>query len=143
MGIQDHGEDWESCIQAFSYLTANIHPVFHVSQLKKHLSAKAVPQGNLPLVTDEGYTKTEPAQVLDTRALPRNDDILTQWKVQWQNLTEDQASWEDKLFIKATFPEFYNNTLRQWWPTHASSGQEAAQGGGGVVMNQNRHQSND
>jgi hypothetical protein len=110
--------------------------------LKKHLSAKAVPQGNLPLVTDEGYTKTEPAQVLDTRALPRNDDIVTQWKVQWQNLSEDQATWEDKLFIKATFPEFYN-TLRQWWPTHASSGQEAAQGGGGVVMNQNRHQSND
>jgi hypothetical protein len=111
--------------------SANIHLVFHVSQLKKHLGAKAIPQDNLPLVTDDGYIKTDPMQVLDTRALPRNDDIVTQWNVQWQNLSEDQATWEDKLFVKATFPKFYNKILQEWWPPTASSGQEVTQGGGG------------
>jgi hypothetical protein len=105
-----------------------------VSQLKKHLSGRAIPQDNLPLVTTDGYIKTDPVQVLDTRALPRNDGIVTQWKVQWSNLSVDQATWEDKLFIKARFPKFYNKTLIEWWPTTASSGQEATQAGG-VVMN--------
>jgi hypothetical protein len=111
-------------------LTSNIHLVFHVSQFKKHLGAKAIPQSNLPLVTQEGYIKTEPTEVLDTRALPRNDDIVTQWKIQWQNLSPDHATWEDKMFIKATFPDFYRNTIKSWWPDQASSGLEAAQGEG-------------
>jgi hypothetical protein len=55
----------------------DIHPVFHASQLKKHIGAKAVPQLDLPLVTLEGYIKTESQAVLDTRALPRRDEIVT------------------------------------------------------------------
>jgi hypothetical protein len=66
--------------------SADIHPIFHVSRLKKYLGAKAVPQSNLPLVTKDGYNKTELAEVLDTRALPRRDEVITQWKIKWQNL---------------------------------------------------------
>jgi hypothetical protein len=112
-------------------VSANIHPVFHVSQLKKHLGAKVVPRSNLPLVTKEGYLKTESVEVLDTRALSRNDNIVTQWRIKWHNLSKDQATWEDKLFIKATFPDFYNRIIREWWPPAASSGEEASQGGEG------------
>jgi hypothetical protein len=64
-------------------------------------------RGNLPLVTPEGYFKLEPIAVLDTRALPRKDEIVTQWRVQWQNFTKEQATWEDKLFIKSISPAFY------------------------------------
>jgi hypothetical protein len=123
--------------------TTEIHPVFHVSQLKKHMGPKAVPQANLPLVTSEGYIKSEPVAVLDTRALPRQDEIVTQWKIQWINLSADQAeivtqwinlsadqaTWEDTFFIKATFPKFYFKTLREWWPQNPSCGQELSQGG--------------
>jgi hypothetical protein len=49
--------------------TANIHHVFHVSQLKKHCGPKAAPQADLPLVTPKGYIKLEHIQVLETRAL--------------------------------------------------------------------------
>jgi hypothetical protein len=103
--------------------------VFHVDQLKKHIGPKVVPQDNLPLVTSDGYIKAEPVVVLDTRALPRHDEIVTQWKVQWINIPPDQAIWEDKLFIKATFPEFYHKTIREWWPKKNYRGQEFAQEG--------------
>jgi hypothetical protein len=62
--------------------SANIHLVFHVTQLKKHIGPKVVPQA----VTHEGYIKVIPVVVLDTRALPRGDKIITQWRVQWENL---------------------------------------------------------
>jgi hypothetical protein len=109
----------------------DIQPVFHVSQLKKHVGPKAVPQANLPMVTPEGYIKLAPVTVLDTRALPQQDNIITQWLVQWQNLDVSQATWEDKTFIKSTFPQFYQETIQELWPNGVPCGQEHSQGAGG------------
>jgi hypothetical protein len=93
-----------------------IHPVFHVSQLKKHLGKHVVPEPGLPLITPDGRIKTEPLQVLETRSLPRNKVLVTQWLIQWANLPPEDASWEDADFIKTIFPEFYSNTIRAWFP---------------------------
>jgi hypothetical protein len=41
-----------------------IHPVFHVSQLKKHIGPAMVPCPNLPLITADGKIHTAPALVL-------------------------------------------------------------------------------
>ncbi|XP_062203820.1 uncharacterized protein LOC133906043 [Phragmites australis] len=84
----------------------NIHPVFHVNQLKKHLGAKAVPLPNLPLVTAEGKIKTEPLKVLERRIVPRNHEAVAQWLVQWENLSADDSTWEDAKFIQSVFPHF-------------------------------------
>jgi hypothetical protein len=40
------------------------------------MGPRVVPQDNLPMVTQEGYIKMERLTVLETRALPRNDDIV-------------------------------------------------------------------
>jgi hypothetical protein len=94
----------------------NIHPVFHVSQLKKHLGNHAVPQANLPLVSAEGKIKLEPSKVLETRSLPRNGVLVTQWHVEWANLAPEDASWEDANLIKKVFPTFFSNTIKSWFP---------------------------
>uniref|UniRef100_A0A8R7TIU8 Chromo domain-containing protein n=1 Tax=Triticum urartu TaxID=4572 RepID=A0A8R7TIU8_TRIUA len=85
---------------------AAIHPVFHVSQLKKHLGPLAIPCADLPLVGPDGRVCTEPSLVLETRQIPRNNLPVVQWLVQWENLPPEDASWEDADFIKKTFPAF-------------------------------------
>jgi hypothetical protein len=32
---------------------------------------------------------------MDTRAMPRKDEIITQWKIVWLNLSEDQTTFLD------------------------------------------------
>ena len=58
-----------------------IHPVFHVSQLKGHKDAHAVLEQKLPLVREDGKINTEPVTVLETRSLPRMGVLVTQWLI--------------------------------------------------------------
>lgn len=87
-----------------------LHDVFHVNQLKKHLGPAAVPNPSLPLLTPEGKIKTYPLAVLERRQVPRfacaYDVAVPQWLVHWENLSLDEATWEDAKFIQATFPNF-------------------------------------
>lgn len=91
-----------------------IHPVFHVSQLKKHIGDKSIPDPNLPLVNADGTVKTGPAEVLEVRQVPRQNIPVVQWLIRWINLPPEDATWEDADFIKYTFPEFFNTTTRTW-----------------------------
>lgn len=85
---------------------ALIHPVFHVSQLKKHLGKHAVPLPNLPSVGPNGQIKTEPVAVLQRRMIPRKGVAVTQWLILWQNLSPADATWEDTSVIQGMFPNF-------------------------------------
>lgn len=99
--------------------SVNIHPVFHVSQLKKHVGPTEIPTQDLPLVHTNGFIKTDPVAVLQTRQVPRNNLPVVQWLVQWANLPPEDATWEDASFMKGTFPVFYNTTVRAWFaPQH-------------------------
>jgi hypothetical protein len=95
---------------------ADIYPTFHVSQLKQHIGPKDVPQTNLHMVTVEGYIKIEPETVLETRALPRHDEIITQWKVQWQNIPRKQhgkiSSSSSHLFQSSIQSQLRNDGLQ-------------------------------
>lgn len=95
-----------------------IHPVFYISQLKKHLGPRAVPDPQLPMLDREGRIKMKPVAVLETRALPKHPRLVTQWLSQWINLPPKDATWEDVDFIKGTFSDFYSRTIRSWFPTN-------------------------
>jgi hypothetical protein len=61
-------------------------------------------------VTPTGKLKINPVAILQRRQVPRNtgeyDVAVPQWLIQWQGMTEYEATWEDASFIQATFPEF-------------------------------------
>jgi hypothetical protein len=87
-----------------------IHDVFHVNQLKKHLGARAVPNTQLHLVTPEGKLKSTPKAMLQRRHVPRNAGeyavAVPQWLVQWEEMSPEEATWEDAAFMQSTFPSF-------------------------------------
>jgi len=94
-----------------------IHPVFHVSQLKKAVGAD---QQVSPVLPSDFSLKLAPEQVLQTRLARRGTSSVQQVLVKWNNLPTSLATWEDY------------EALRQEFPRAAAWGQAAFQGGGDV-----------
>lgn len=85
---------------------SKIHPVFHVSLLKKHVGATPIVAAELPEFNEADYCPLTPEAVLQRRLIQRQDHPVTQWLIRWHGLDSDQASWEDQTFIEQQFPEF-------------------------------------
>jgi hypothetical protein len=88
-----------------------IQHVFHISQLKKHIGAKVVPQANLPLTDADGNIKVSLETLLERRLIPHNNELIVQWLIKWINLPERATTWEDVDFMRKVFPEFRTRTL--------------------------------
>jgi hypothetical protein len=84
----------------------SIHPIFHVSQLKHHIGPKVIPQANLLLTDAEGNIQLYPDKLLNICMIPRNNEPVVQWLIQWVNLPEAAATWEDVDFICKVFLDF-------------------------------------
>jgi hypothetical protein len=76
---------------------ADVHDVFHVSQLKKCLR---VPEEQLPieeLTIQDDLTYTEyPIKILDTLTRVTRSKVIKMCKVQWCHHGENEATWEGK-----------------------------------------------
>ena len=77
-----------------------IHNVFHVSQLKKCLWApnEAVEIEGLTLQPDLTYVE-HPIKILDEKERVTRNSVVKFYKVQWQNHSEDEATWEQESYI--------------------------------------------
>lgn len=78
---------------------SRVHPVFHVSLLKKQVGSQQVISTPLPEMDDQDCCPLKPAAVLQRRTIIRQQKHITQWLIQWAGLTPEEASWEDLLFI--------------------------------------------
>jgi hypothetical protein len=84
-----------------------VHNVFHVSQLNKFLKppTDVVAEDTILLELDLTY-KTYPVKILEQQ------DRVTQWKtthfykVQWNNQSEDEVTWESEDYLRSNFPDF-------------------------------------
>jgi hypothetical protein len=71
---------------------ASIHPVFHVSQLKKAMGSKH--QVILTMPADFAL-HLAPEQILQSRLVRRGHNQVQQVLVKWNNLPSELATWED------------------------------------------------
>jgi hypothetical protein len=73
---------------------STMHPVFHVSQLKKCVSNSSQVSNTLPDLAATLYQV--PEKILDSRWIQSGGADIAQVLVQWSNLSRELASWEDK-----------------------------------------------
>jgi hypothetical protein len=81
--------------------SSQIHPVFHVSQLKAALGRQQVAIQNLPAATDSMQV---PMQILQRRMIQHGGLAVAQVKVTWSDLDPALATWEDTTALKERFP---------------------------------------
>ncbi|KAI5390202.1 hypothetical protein KIW84_075494 [Lathyrus oleraceus] len=81
-----------------------VHPVFHVSLLKKAISASAEPQPLPDCMNEDWYLEPVPEKGMDYR---RNDQGDWEVLVKWKDLPEFENSWELAERLKEEFPIFF------------------------------------
>lgn len=96
---------------------ASVHPVFHVSMLRRAVLPGTQVQQTLPTPSD---VPAVPAAVLDTRWRRKRGAMVEQVLVRWSDPAAIADTWEDKQELQARFPE-----AEAW-------GQASSQEGGGV-----------
>jgi hypothetical protein len=62
---------------------ARLHPVFHVSCLKKQLSQHSVPMPTLPPIDSNGELCPEPESILDKRTIKSRGHSVTEFLIHW------------------------------------------------------------
>eukprot|EP00253_Pinus_taeda_P023766 PITA_23766 len=84
--------------------TIKIHPVFHVSCLKKVIGNNCRIQTNLPELDEEGLIWLQPEQVLDTREWNLRGCMIKEVLVKWKDTSLKDATWEPTTILQQ-FPQ--------------------------------------
>jgi hypothetical protein len=86
---------------------SGVHDVFHVSQLKRCLKppTDVLIEDVIPLEPDLTY-KTYPTKILDQQDRVTYNKTTRFYKVQWNDHSEDEATWEHKDFLHSNYPDF-------------------------------------
>ncbi|KAA0037055.1 soluble inorganic pyrophosphatase 1 [Cucumis melo var. makuwa] len=84
---------------------AAIHPVFHVSQLKKAVGRGKTVQPLNPYMNENHEWITQPEEVYSYRKNPTTND----WEalISWKGLSPHEATWENCADMMYQFPEFH------------------------------------
>ena len=86
-----------------------VHNVFHVSQLKKCLRVpnQIIEVMDVALEPDLTYSE-HPIRVLDKKDRVTRRKTLKFYKIQWNQHTKDEATWETQDFFRKEFPRLFS-----------------------------------
>jgi hypothetical protein len=84
-----------------------VHNMFYVSQLKRCLKppTDVVIEDTIPLEPDLTY-KAYPIKILDQQDRVTRNKTTRFYKIQWNEHSEDEATWEREDFLRANYPDF-------------------------------------
>jgi len=82
-----------------------IHPVVHVSQLKKYIPSHIQVSTDLSSIPQEQPDTPQPVAVIDQRCILTGRVPKTQWRVQWSGFPSAWSTWEEQVDVQRRFPE--------------------------------------
>jgi len=92
-----------------------IHPVFHVSQLRKALGQEQAISSLPPQLTYDLELCAEPADLLGMHHALRGGSNDLKVLIRWANLPAHEDMWESYATIDAQFPHFHlEDKVRLW-----------------------------
>ena len=80
--------------------SSRVHPIFHVSCLKKVIGEKNLVQTIFPELVEEGKIILEPEAVMETRTQQLHNRSISKYLIKWKNLPTEDSTWEDDNFIQ-------------------------------------------
>ena len=101
--------------------STKIHPVFHVSQLKRTVLGIQVSPSIPPQLSSELEMVTEPEELLEVRQVKLGNAVRQEALIKWKGLPVFEATWEDVSVVANLFPIFHLEDKVTFW-------------GGGTVM---------
>ena len=90
---------------------AGIHPVFHISMLRKYISdpLHVIEHKDLSVEEDTTYV-VRPVKILAQRDQVLRNRAIPLVKVLWSQHGTEEATWEREDSMRATYPELFNGT---------------------------------
>ena len=85
-------------------VASRLHPVFHVSCLKKVIGDKLPVQTILLELDEEGKIILELEAEKETRTRQLQNRSISEYLIKWKNLSAEDSTWEDENFMQK-YPE--------------------------------------
>ena len=80
--------------------SSQVHPVFHVSCLKKVIGENLPVQTIFTELDEEGKITLEPKAVTEIRTRQLQNRSISEYLIKWNNLPTKDSTWEDENFIQ-------------------------------------------
>lgn len=87
--------------------SSKIHPVFHVSQLKKAIGRVESAPDLPPVLTESMVLESTPDQVLGIRSTTTGQPSDLEVLIKWEGMSAIEATWEHFDNITQLFPDFH------------------------------------
>jgi hypothetical protein len=85
--------------------TARIHPVVHVSQLKKAVKPIDEVSTSIPIALMRMHVQVQPQTIVGERMVRRGNKMIPQVQLQWSGLSSNCTSWESLFLMVNQFPD--------------------------------------
>jgi hypothetical protein len=90
---------------------SHLHPVFHVSCLKRKLGQSSSPLSTLPPVNSSGKIRPEPEFIVDRRLVKRHGRAATEVLICWRGAYSDDDTWELLWALQSQYPHLVGKVL--------------------------------
>ena len=88
-----------------------MHPIFHVSMLKKyHGDGNYIIRWDSILLDENLSYEEEPIAILDREVCKLRSKEIAAIKVQWKDRPVEESTWESEVDMKERYPHLFTNS---------------------------------